>query len=508
MTHIIKDRRTRITSIFILVACCLLATAGNIHGQTWMQAGADLDGIANYDNLGFSVALSASGTVLATGTPGYYLDTSAPGRVEVFTWSGSMWSPMGANIFGAATGDRSGYSVDLNNDGTVLVIGSIENDDNGSNAGHVRVLEWNGATWEQKGTALPGEAAGDNAGWSVSIAADGNTVIVGAPKNDGNGNDAGLVAVYSWNGTAWVSKGSPIYGAAGADNWGFSVSLSDDGNAFAAGAPLHANQGQVKVYDWDGSAWMQRGTDLSHTELNGRFGNSVDLSSDGQVIGIGANLNNENGTSAGLVRCMEWNGSMWAQRGADLLGDADGDEFGKVVCIGDNGNVLGAAANFNDTGGIDAGVVNMFEWTGTAWAPKGQDIPGEAAGDRSGSALCLNAAGNAVAIGASANDGIGTEAGHVRVFSFDGTLAVSNQPEVQPLRLHPNPTNGQVALSAEHMPPGSIVRLLDLTGALVWLHKTTDYGPIRFFIEETPGLYTVQLVNVDGTVRSAKVVIE
>jgi hypothetical protein len=39
-------------------------------------------------------------------------------------------------------------------------------------------------------------AAGDNAGYSVSLSTDGNKVAIGSPLNDGKGADAGHVRLY------------------------------------------------------------------------------------------------------------------------------------------------------------------------------------------------------------------------------------------------------------------------------------------------------------------------
>ena len=43
-------------------------------------------------------------------------------------------------------------------------------------------------TWIQLGDAIPGAAAGDQSGYSVSLSADGTIVAIGAPYNDGNGS--------------------------------------------------------------------------------------------------------------------------------------------------------------------------------------------------------------------------------------------------------------------------------------------------------------------------------
>ena len=42
--------------------------------------------------------------------------------------------------------------------------------------------------WVQVGADIDGENADDYSGWSVAMNAVGDTVIIGAPYNDGNGD--------------------------------------------------------------------------------------------------------------------------------------------------------------------------------------------------------------------------------------------------------------------------------------------------------------------------------
>lgn len=65
----------------------------------------------------------------------------------------------------------------------------------------------------QIGTDIIGEADKDRCGTAVSMP-DNNTIAVGAYANDGNGISAGHVRIYSWNGSAWVQKGADIDGEA------------------------------------------------------------------------------------------------------------------------------------------------------------------------------------------------------------------------------------------------------------------------------------------------------
>jgi hypothetical protein len=57
----------------------------------------------------------------------------------------------------------------------------------------------------------------------------------------------------------------------------------------------------------------------------------------------------------------------------------------------------------------------VFEWNGSAWMQLGADIDGEATGDQSGFSVSLD--GDRLAIGAYLNDGNGSSSGHARVYA-------------------------------------------------------------------------------------------
>ena len=105
-------------------------------------------------------------------------------------------------------------------------------------------------------TDINGEAVSDLFGWSVSLSDDGNVLAIGAIYNDGNGADSGHVRVYVWDTTSakYTKRGDDINGEAARDESGYSVSLSDDGNVLAIGADYNdgngTNSGHVRVYKW------------------------------------------------------------------------------------------------------------------------------------------------------------------------------------------------------------------------------------------------------------------
>ena len=68
---------------------------------------------------------------------------------------------------------------------------------------------------------------------------------------------------------------------------------------------------------------------------------------------------------------------------------------------------------------MHSGHVRVYVWNGSAWrVQRGADIDGEAFGDESGWSVSLSADGNIVAIGAELNDGNGSDSGHIRIYKF------------------------------------------------------------------------------------------
>ncbi|WP_156915517.1 Ig-like domain-containing protein [Synechococcus sp. WH 8109] len=285
--------------------------------------------------------------------------------MRLYEWNGSAWVQRGSDIDGEAAFDYSGSSVSLSSDGSVVAIGAFQNDGNGSNSGHVRLYEWNGSAWVQRGSDIDGEAAFDYSGSSVSLSSDGSVVAIGAYGNDGNGDSSGHVRLYEWNGSAWVQRGSDIDGEAARDFIGSSVSLSSDGSVVALGADWNdgngSNSGHVRLYAWNGSAWVQRGNDIDGEAANDASGDSVSLSSDGSVVAIGAYGNDGNGNGSGHTRLYEWNGSAWIQRGSDIDGEAAGDESGRSVSLSADGSIVAISAWFNDGNGDKSGHVRIFD---------------------------------------------------------------------------------------------------------------------------------------------------
>lgn len=290
----------------------------------------------------------------------------------------------------------------------------------------IRATFGDSAALAQLGVDIAGTAGSDFSGWSVDINKDGNIIAIGAPfDNNANGADAGHVRIYQYIGNTWVQLGSEIIGEAPSDQFGYSVSLNSLGNKVAVGAPFNdvggLSSGRAYLYEYDGSAW-----NLTHTidgaNVDDRLGVKVALNGAGNVIAAGAHkADGANGTDSGqvIIHTYDVDGpGFWQIRTID--GEAASDNFGDSISLNDVGDVIAVGSYKNDGAGTNAGHVRVYTWDGVSWSQRGVDIDG-ITNDQSGYSVDLNAAGDIVAIGGITADGVNAnDSGDTRIYQWNG----------------------------------------------------------------------------------------
>jgi hypothetical protein len=387
------------------------------------QLGQDIDGEDADDFSGVSVSMNVAGDIVAIGSSFNIGNGSYSGHVRVYKFISGSWVQQGQDIDGEAASDYSGHPISLNAAGDIVAIGASLNDGiSGTDRGHVRVYKFVSGTWIKQGQDIDGEANFDQSGWSVSINAAGDIVAIGAPFNDGiSGTDRGHVRVYKFISGTWIKQGLDIDGEDSGDKSGYSVSINAAGDIVAVGAVDNGtSRGHVRVYKFISGTWNQQGLDIDGETIGDKSGYSVSINAAGDIVAIGANLNDGiSGTDRGHVRVYKFISGTWIKQGQDIDGEAINDQSGWSVSLNAAGDIVAIGASLNDgISGTDRGHVRVYKFISGTWIKQGLDIDGEAIDDESGYSVSINAAGDIVAIGAPYNDGIsGTDSGHVRVYT-------------------------------------------------------------------------------------------
>ncbi len=355
------------------------------------------------DQFGHRVVLSADGDTLAVGTPYESDGLAESGAVYVFRRDEGTWTErQKLKAANAGENDWFGWSVALSADGTVLATGApFEGDlppaDPARNSGAVYVFADNGTTWLQESyLKAPDPRSNDQFGLALDLSADGRVLVVGAPLESVGASNSGAVYVYEFDGNSW---GAPVYvkapNADPGDWFGYSVALSGDGSVLVVGAPYedsaaigidgdqasNAAPGSGAVYVYVRNAVGQWGRDVylkasnaggtvvsTNPNLGDVFGFAIALADDGDVLVVGAyaedsaatgiggdQLNNgvRNSGAAYVFRRVD---GGWVQQAYVKAPNPDVDDvFGDNLALSGDGAVLAVGAPYEDGGSTGVG---------------------------------------------------------------------------------------------------------------------------------------------------------
>lgn len=282
----------------------------------------------------------------------------------------------GSTVAVGATGEDSGAAE----------VGGDQQDETVSFSGAVYVFARTGVVWAQQAyvkASNPG--AQDRFGVTVALAANGNTLAVGAIYESGDGlhpqsdavSQSGAAYVYGRSGTTWGWQAylkPPSPGAQ--DNFGISLALSGDGQTLAVGADSEdgsatgvggtvdraaPDAGAAYVFARSGTTWTaQAYLKASNTGAGDAFGGAVALSHDGSLLAIGAakeqslsqgpdaDGSDNSAPLAGAAYVFARTGTTWAQRSylkASNTNLSDTQSFGKSVALSGDGELLAVGAD-------------------------------------------------------------------------------------------------------------------------------------------------------------------
>jgi hypothetical protein len=321
--------------------------------KQWTQFGPEILGEKVGDEFGAAIDLSRTGDHIAVGAPGADRHTGEDnGYVKVFTWNATIddWQQLGEAKWGEHHYEYAGRDVQISSNGEVLVAGAPGNDKLGPNTGEVRVYQYMAKTdrWLRRGQDLHGENAGDMFGWSVAMSDDGVFMAGGSPYNDDNGEDAGSVRLFHYDhdqSNRYHKVAYTLTGKNPGDNFGFSVAMDGLGATIAVGAPAGAfnglpNAGYVEVFSWNAQVGLHKlGKPIYGRTAYEGFGKSVKLSMDGRTLIVGSPDHNK---STGIIRVFKYDEATleWLLVGNEIEGDGESDFWGGEVALSSDGNTI------------------------------------------------------------------------------------------------------------------------------------------------------------------------
>jgi hypothetical protein len=248
------------------------------------------------NHYGLSLSLSNSGNILAIGAPN--ADNNS-GRVFAYAYNSETdnWNPISLSNDTGEKDDNLGWSVAISGDGTVLAAGAPQHQ--GSAHGYVNVYHLTADAGQLSNTILSSGSWTssvssvlllDRFGFSVSLDDAGGILAIGAPNSTVTNvaKSAGVAAVFLQDPSTsqWSVMGGKVFEGEAGDELGFAVSLSSSGTRIAVGAPYTNNSGAVLIYDFTNNSW-QTAPPIEGNGTGSDLGYSVSLNSDGTEVAVG-----------------------------------------------------------------------------------------------------------------------------------------------------------------------------------------------------------------------------
>ena len=348
---------------------------------------------SSVDFFGESVSLSSDGTVALVGSPRDDINfDSDVGSAYIFTKNeGGEWIETAKlTASDAMSNDQFGTSVAISGDGTTALIGSQFGDSEIQNSGSAYIFKNVNGEWIETAKLTASDAAErDRFGQSVSVSGDGKTAVIGAFGDDVTVQiniGAGYIFTQNDN-NEWIEVKKFIgSNTRNSDQFGISVSISEDGKTIAAGAktedtPVGSNNGSAYVFEKDDQgSWNETArllpSDGSLTTIF--FSNLLSISRDGTHIIVSSHEDDlEEINNAGSAYIFTKNeGGEWIETAKLTASDAmSNDQFGTSVAISGDGTTALIGSQFDDVNGLsDVGSAYAFNLSSGEF-PKFIDLP-------------------------------------------------------------------------------------------------------------------------------------
>lgn len=382
----------------------------NITGNWTLQN--TILGTSALEQLGIS-SMNNSGNIFALSSKTHF-SFSGVGTVKIYKSQNNLITQLGTDIIGISN-EYLGHSTSLNESGNRIAISGFGFN---NQRGRVFVYDYDSInnTWQQVGSTITKPTTQTNTerfGWSVSLNDSGDILAISAVLSDINGIDSGEVICfkYNQNNNTWEQLGQNLFGSTGFQ-FGTSIKLNGSGNILCVGVQRYSlttnsREGAVITYKYNNtnSQWEQLGQILVGEKTLNEFGSVVDVNNNGNIIvstarNHGYDATNDMNTAFGHVKVYKYNDStnLWEQIGQNIQGEAKGDKLATSLSLNSDGTILATATSNNDGtlgAGSECGSVRIFKYNSTnnLWEQLGIDIDGERSNDSLG-LIYINNIGN------------------------------------------------------------------------------------------------------------------
>ena len=282
-----------------------------------------------------------------------------------------------------------------------------------------------------KGEILLGKTVEEQFGRNVNLSNDGNTMAIAAPLNSDFSDKNGRITVYKYLNNKWEQIGSDIFPSGNGYKFGEIMELSSDGNTLIVGSPFQ----KINFYTFNGTVWGKLNENII---LENKFDQIEAISITNDLKKIAVTYENSK-LYSNCVKIFKHDISGWVQEGTTIFPENSKESFGNSISLNSDGNIIVIGNSYANSNGIkSSGEITMYKLVNNNWTKIENKFSGKLEGANYGKNVIISSDSKTiVASSNSSTDFLNKNAGYVATYEMNNDNWVNKNNTLKPEMQNP-----------------------------------------------------------------------
>ncbi len=280
-----------------------------------------------------------------------------------------------------------------------------------------------------KGEVLLGKTIEEQFGRNVKLSKDGNTMAIAAPLNSDFGDQNGRITIYKYLNNKWQQIGNDIFPSGNGYKFGEIMELSSDGNTLIVASAFQ----KINFYTFNGTAWEKLNDNII---LENQFDQIEAISITNDLKKIAVTYDNSK-LYSNCVKIFKHDTSGWIQEGSTIVPESSKKSFGNSISLNSDGSIIVIGNNYANSNNVkSSGEITIYKLINNNWKKTENRFSGELDRANFGNNVIISSDSKIiVASSNSSTDFLNKSAGYVKTYEMfnDNWIDKNNtlKPEMQ-----------------------------------------------------------------------------
>lgn len=282
-----------------------------------------------------------------------------------------------------------------------------------------------------KGEVLLGKTVEEQFGRNVKLSNDGNTMAIAAPLNSDFSDQNGRITVYKYLNNKWEQIGNDIFPSGNGYKFGEIMELSSDGNTLIVPSSFQ----KINFYTFNGIAWEKSKKNIT-LENEYDYIKAISITNDLKKIAV---TYDNSKLYSNCIKIFKHDTNGWMQEGTTILPESSKKSFGNAISLSSEGNFIVVGNSFANSNGLKYnGEITIYKLIYNNWVKTESSFTGRLAEDSLGSSLVVSNDGKTIIASSNDSDDIlNKNAGYVEIYELINNNWVKNKQIIKPEMQNP-----------------------------------------------------------------------